>query len=99
MSVSPESQSVPIEAQNKRWCPKFRRFELLKLIGGGILSLSMIGLVISNTVLIHSSIIPSDVGELQREINNLKAGVGKVQVQKSTKKGFLVVQSTEYKRP
>ena len=73
MSVSPESQSVPIEAQTKRWCPKFRRFELLKLIGGGILSLSMIGLVISNTVLIHSSIIPSDVGELQREIYNLKA--------------------------
>ena len=73
MSVSPESQSVPIEPQNKRWCSKFRRFELLKLIGGGLLSLSIVGLVISNTVLIHSSIIPSDVGELQREINNLKA--------------------------
>ena len=111
MSVSPESQSVPIEAQSKRCCPKFRRFELLKRIGGGLLSLSVIGLVISNTVgtpikalkvlylhkfwkkwrlrpkrdknflvwrphcsvLIHTSIIPNDVCELQREINDLKA--------------------------
>lgn len=72
MSVSPNDTDVVPLTDNKRCFSKLKRFGLIKLIGKCVLLVTVTGLVISNTVIIHNNSDSEKIIMLDEELGDLK---------------------------
>ena len=72
MSVSPDNATVSVQADKKRCMPKCTRFGVIKSTVECVVLLTLTGLVISNTILIHGNDGAEKISSLDEQFAELR---------------------------